>query len=85
MLALARALSRSPRLLLIDELSLGLAPRIVERLMPVLRDYADSENAGVLLVEQHVAPRALDSRPRVRPHAREYRRLRVEPGAARQP
>lgn len=55
MLALGRALARSPRLLMIDELSLGLAPRIVERLMPVLRQYADAENAGVLLVEQHVA------------------------------
>ena len=36
MLALGRALARRPRLLLLDELSLGLAPVIVERLLPVV-------------------------------------------------
>ncbi len=53
MLALARALSRKPALLLADELSLGLAPKIVNRLLGAVRDAADQHGTGALIVEQH--------------------------------
>ncbi len=55
MLAVGRAIVRRPRALLIDEMSLGLAPVVVERLLPVLRRVADELHTAVLLVEQHVA------------------------------
>jgi branched-chain amino acid transport system ATP-binding protein len=53
MLALGLALSRRPALILADELSIGLAPMIVDRLFSVLRTAAD-DGVGVLLVEQYV-------------------------------
>jgi branched-chain amino acid transport system ATP-binding protein len=51
MLVLAQALVSQPRYLLIDELSLGLAPVIVNRLIPTIRSIAE-EGIGVLLIEQ---------------------------------
>ena len=54
MLAVARAITRNPRVLLLDEMSLGLAPVIVERLLPIVRELATTKGIGVLLVEQHV-------------------------------
>jgi branched-chain amino acid transport system ATP-binding protein len=54
MLALGRALLSGPRVLMVDEMSLGLAPIIVERMLPLLRTIADETGSAVLLVEQHV-------------------------------
>jgi branched-chain amino acid transport system ATP-binding protein len=54
MLTLGRALSRRPQVLLVDELSLGLAPLIADRLGVVIRERSN-EGLAVLLVEQNVA------------------------------
>jgi branched-chain amino acid transport system ATP-binding protein len=53
MVVLAQALVSRPKYVLIDELSLGLAPVIVNRLIPTIRDIAES-GIGVLLIEQFV-------------------------------
>ncbi|MDQ3757419.1 MAG: ABC transporter ATP-binding protein [Actinomycetota bacterium] len=53
MLGVARALMSDPRLLIIDELSLGLAPLVVEQLFDILRD-VNARGTAVLIVEQFV-------------------------------
>ncbi len=54
MLAVARALVQQPSVLLIDEMSMGLAPVIVQGLLPLVRRIADTTDTTVVLVEQHV-------------------------------
>ena len=51
MVVLAQALVSQPQFILIDELSLGLAPVVVKRLIPTIRTVAES-GVGVLLIEQ---------------------------------
>ncbi len=53
MLAIARALAARPRLLVVDEMSLGLAPLIVARLLALLKTVVTETGTALLLVEQH--------------------------------
>ena len=53
MLAIARALMSRPKLLLLDEPSLGLAPLVVRQIFGVLRDLNREEGLSVFLVEQN--------------------------------
>ena len=53
MVVLAQALVSRPKFMLVDELSLGLAPVVVQRLLPALQEAA-SQGVGVLLIEQFV-------------------------------
>ena len=54
MLAMARALIQQPKVLLVDEMSMGLAPLVVEALFETVRRIARDHGAAVVLVEQHV-------------------------------
>ncbi|WP_341393625.1 ABC transporter ATP-binding protein [Arthrobacter sp. G119Y2] len=54
MLALGRALMAGPRLLLLDEPSLGLAPRVTAQILGMLRTLRDDTGLTVLLIEQNV-------------------------------
>jgi len=64
MLAIGRALMASPKLMLLDEPSFGLAPLVVEELYRIVRDINTGEKVGILLVEQNAAI-ALDLADRV--------------------
>jgi len=54
MLTLARALVSNPRAMLVDELSMGLAPLIARDILAVVRRIAKEKQTGVIVVEQHV-------------------------------
>jgi branched-chain amino acid transport system ATP-binding protein len=54
MVAIARGLIVRPKILMVDELSLGLAPKIVSELLETLSHVAASEKVGILLVDQNV-------------------------------
>ena len=55
MLAVGRALMLRPRLMLLDEPSLGLAPRVVQEIFRILRAANEEAGVGILLVEQNAA------------------------------
>jgi branched-chain amino acid transport system ATP-binding protein len=55
MLAMARALLQRPKVLLVDELSMGLAPPVVERLFTAVRKIAAEHGCTVVFVEQYVS------------------------------
>ena len=65
MLAIGRALMAAPRLLLLDEPSLGLAPRLVEQVRDTIVEL-NRQGASVLLVEQNAAMALADREPRLR-------------------
>lgn len=54
MLALGCKLLADPKVLMVDEMSMGLAPIIFNRLLPILSNIASGSGVGVLLVEQHI-------------------------------
>ena len=54
MLAMARGLIQRPKVLLVDEMSMGLAPVIIESLLPIVRKIVEDGTSSVILVEQHV-------------------------------
>jgi len=55
MLAIARALMQRPRLLLLDEPSFGLAPKVVQDIFEIMRRVRDEQAVAILLVEQNAA------------------------------
>ena len=66
MVAISRALLGAPGLVLFDEPSQGLAPKVVQDVMRTIRAPASDEGVAVLVVEQNVAQRAGGRRPRLR-------------------
>jgi branched-chain amino acid transport system ATP-binding protein len=79
MLALARALMLRPRLLLLDEPSLGLAPMVVSEIFRIVRELNEHEGLAVLVVEQNAAL-ALDASSRA--YVLEVGRVAVEGASA---
>jgi len=55
MLLIARALMSAPRLVLVDEITEGLQPSVIQRLAAVLKAERERAGTAMLLVEQHVA------------------------------
>ena len=82
MLALARAFVQRPRLLLLDEPSLGLAPVLVAEIFRIVRELNEKEGLTVLVVEQNAHLALQAARRRLRARGRPRRPLGLERGAA---
>ena len=83
MLAIGRALMSRPKLLLLDEPSMGLAPLMVQKIFETIRAVA-AEGVTLLLVEQNAKARARDLRSRLRHGKRLDRAFGACGGPARQ-
>ena len=81
MLAIGRALVARPRLLLFDEPSLGLAPKIVSQIFLTLRELKN-EGKTILLVEQNARQALQRRRPRLCDRARTHHLQRIGRGIA---
>ena len=80
MCAIARALMSGPKLVLLDEPSMGLAPVVVAQVFELVRRIR-AEGYTVLIVEQNVAPGAEDRRPRLPARGRAHQGERPAAGA----
>ena len=75
MLAIGRALMARPRLLLLDEPSMGLAPKLIQQIFSIIAEIT-KQGTTILLVEQNAAAGAHAGRPRLRPGDRRDREVR---------
>ena len=83
MVAMGRALMARPKLLLLDEPSMGLAPIFVERIFEIVREI-NAQGTPILLVEQNASDGARRGEPRLRARDRPDRARGAGEGAARQ-
>ena len=82
MLAIGRALMAKPRVLLLDEPSMGLAPMLIAQIFTIITEI-NEQGTTILLVEQNAAQALQRAAPRVRARDRPHRSSRRRQGAAR--
>ncbi len=82
MLAIGRGLASSPKLLMLDEPSMGLAPTTADFIFERLIEIRRQSNLTILLVEQRVAEALEFGRPRLRSRSRPRRTRRQQPNLA---
>ena len=85
MLAIARALMARPKLLMLDEPSLGLAPLIVKQIFDAIRELNERDGLTVFLVEQNAYPRPEAGPSRLRDGQRRDHHEWLRPRTSREP